>query len=168
MIRAMVRLMVIYGRPDDTDAFDRHYRDVHVPLAKQMPGLRQYTVSRGVTVVQGEDPVYLIAELDWDDMAALQAGVGSSVGRAAGADVAANLASGGVRNLRFNQSLVDALGTCTFANELYRTGGYSYGVVVPKEVVEREGLKEGEDTVRPAWRHAEPGRNVLAPLPASG
>lgn len=101
MIGAMMRLMVIYGRPDDTDAFDRHYRDVHVPLAKQIPGLRRYTVSRGVTVVQGEDPVYLIAELDWDDMAALQAAMGSSVGQAAGADVAANLASGGVRNLIF-------------------------------------------------------------------
>ena len=24
-------------------------------------------------------------------------------------------------------------------------------------------LVEGEDTVRPAWRHAEPGRNDLAP-----
>ena len=23
----------------------------------------------------------------------------------------------------------------------------------------------GEDMVRPAWRHAEPGRNVLAPVP---
>ncbi len=37
----------------------------------------------------------------------------------------------GVRNLRFNQSLVDALGTCTFANEQQRTGGYSYALVAP-------------------------------------
>ncbi|MGA2393388.1 MAG: TldD/PmbA family protein [Candidatus Lustribacter sp.] len=37
----------------------------------------------------------------------------------------------GVRNLRFNQSLVDALGTCTFANEQHRTGGYSYALVAP-------------------------------------
>jgi PmbA protein len=38
---------------------------------------------------------------------------------------------GGVRNLRFNQSLVDALGSCTLASELQRTGGYSYSTVVP-------------------------------------
>jgi len=37
----------------------------------------------------------------------------------------------GVRNLRFNQSLVDALGSCTFANVQQRTGGYSYALVAP-------------------------------------
>jgi predicted Zn-dependent protease len=37
----------------------------------------------------------------------------------------------GVRNLRFNQSLVDALGACTFSNDQHRTGGYSYALVTP-------------------------------------
>ena len=93
--------MVLYGRPDDTDAFDRHYRDVHIPLAKQLPGLRKYTVSRGVAVTTGEDSSYLVAELDFDDPAALQAAMGSAEGRAAGKDMAGNLASGGVRTLVF-------------------------------------------------------------------
>jgi uncharacterized protein (TIGR02118 family) len=93
--------MVLYGRPDDTDAFDRHYRDVHIPLAKKLPGLRRYTVSRGVNAAFGEDAAYLIAELDFDDAAALQASMGTAEGKAAGADMVANLASGGVRNLVF-------------------------------------------------------------------
>ncbi len=38
---------------------------------------------------------------------------------------------GGVRNLRFNQSLVDALGACTLSNDQQRTGGYSYALVAP-------------------------------------
>ncbi len=37
----------------------------------------------------------------------------------------------GVRNLRFNQSLVDALETCSMSNEQQRTGGYSYALVTP-------------------------------------
>jgi PmbA protein len=37
----------------------------------------------------------------------------------------------GVRNLRFNQSLVDALETCAFSNDQQRTGGYSYALVTP-------------------------------------
>jgi uncharacterized protein (TIGR02118 family) len=37
---------VLYDRPDDPEAFDRHYRDVHIPLARKIPGLRRYTVSR--------------------------------------------------------------------------------------------------------------------------
>lgn len=39
--------------------------------------------------------------------------------------------AGGVRNLRFNQSIVEALRKVTFANEQYRTGGYNYSCVVP-------------------------------------
>jgi uncharacterized protein (TIGR02118 family) len=95
----MIRLTVLYGQPDDTGAFDRHYRDVHIPLAKKLPGLRRYTVSRGVAVAFGEDPAYLVAELDFDDLAALQAGMGTPEGQEAGRDMVANLASGGVRNL---------------------------------------------------------------------
>jgi predicted Zn-dependent protease len=37
----------------------------------------------------------------------------------------------GVRNLRFNQSLVDALNWCSFASRQQRTGGYSYALVTP-------------------------------------
>jgi predicted Zn-dependent protease len=37
----------------------------------------------------------------------------------------------GVRNMRFNQSLVDALAWCSFSNEQQRTGGYSYALVTP-------------------------------------
>lgn len=37
----------------------------------------------------------------------------------------------GVRNLRFNQSIIEALNACEFGNELRRTGSYSYSIVVP-------------------------------------
>jgi uncharacterized protein (TIGR02118 family) len=100
----MMRLMVLYGRPDDTEAFDRHYREVHIPLAKKLPGLRAYTVSQGVAVAFGEDPAYLVAELDFDDTAALQAAMATPEGQEAGRDMVANLASGGVRNLVFEVS----------------------------------------------------------------
>ena len=36
----MVRFMVLYDQPEDAEAFDRHYRVVHIPLAKKLPGLR--------------------------------------------------------------------------------------------------------------------------------
>jgi predicted Zn-dependent protease len=44
---------------------------------------------------------------------------------------------GGVRNLRFNQSLVDALATCVLGDVQARTGGYSYACVVPPVKFER-------------------------------
>jgi uncharacterized protein (TIGR02118 family) len=81
------RFLACYDRPADPGAFDRHYREVHIPIARQLPGLRRYTVSRDTEVVRGE-PCYLVAELDWDSMAELRAAFGSAQGRATAEDAA--------------------------------------------------------------------------------
>lgn len=44
--------------------------------------------------------------------------------------------TGGVRNLRFNQSILEALRNCEFSNEQLRTGGYHYSMVVPTVKIE--------------------------------
>ena len=66
----MVRVFALYGQPEDPAAFDRYYRDTHIGLAQRLPGLRRYTISRGLQAVEGESPYRLIAELDFDDQAA--------------------------------------------------------------------------------------------------
>ena len=43
---------------------------------------------------------------------------------------------GGVRNLRFNQSIVEALGKIEVASEQIRTGTYSYSLVTPAAKIE--------------------------------
>ena len=96
----MVRFLVVYETPDDPAAFDRHYRDVHIPLAKRLPGLRRYTVSRNGSAVRGGEPFYLVAELDWDDMSALNNAFASAEGQATARDVA-ELARQGVRSMIF-------------------------------------------------------------------
>ncbi len=35
----MARMVVIYPTPKDVEAFDRHYFEIHVPLAKRFRGL---------------------------------------------------------------------------------------------------------------------------------
>lgn len=85
--RPGARFTVLWGTPSDVDAFERHYRTTHLPLATRLPGLRRYTLSRDVSVVRGERPYYLVAELDWDDLAALRGAFGSEIGRRCGADV---------------------------------------------------------------------------------
>jgi uncharacterized protein (TIGR02118 family) len=94
----MVRLLVLYEQPRDEAEFDRHYREVHIPLAKALPGLRRYTVGRGPRPVRGGRPCYLVGELDWDDMAALEHAFTSPEGRATAADMV-NLSAGGVRSM---------------------------------------------------------------------
>jgi len=66
-------MVVIYKTPQDPKAFDQHYFSVHVPMAKKLPGLRKYDVSRGsiLTPAGGSTP-YVIATLHFDDVPAIR------------------------------------------------------------------------------------------------
>lgn len=97
----MIRFLVLYDTPDDPPIFERHYRDVHIPLVRQLGGLRRYTLSRNVRSIRGGQPCYLIAELDWDDMETLEAAFRSPQGRATAADVANLAPEGRVRSMVF-------------------------------------------------------------------
>jgi uncharacterized protein (TIGR02118 family) len=81
------RFLACYEAPADPGAFDRHYREVHIPLGRRLPGLRRYTVSRDVAAVRGT-PYYLVAELDWDTLDDLRAAFASPEGRATAEDAA--------------------------------------------------------------------------------
>ncbi|HXB75341.1 MAG TPA: EthD family reductase [Candidatus Acidoferrales bacterium] len=98
----MTRILVLYNQPSDPAAFDRYYFATHVPLAKTIPGLRAYTVNSGSPVAMaGNQPPYLIAELDFDSMADMQSAMASPEGQATAADVA-NFAHTGATILAFD------------------------------------------------------------------
>ncbi|MDX8479681.1 EthD family reductase [Mesorhizobium sp. VK24D] len=83
----MARMVVIYPTPKDVEAFDRHYFEIHVPLAKKIPGLRKYEVSDGpIATPVGSFNVHRIGTLYFDDLAAIEKAFASPEGRAAGAD----------------------------------------------------------------------------------
>ena len=92
----MAKLFAIYQQPVDVAAFDDYYFNKHVPLAKTIPGLRSYEVTRGdVMGMAGKHAVYLVAVLGFDSMAAIGAAMASAQGQATAADLA-NFASAGV------------------------------------------------------------------------
>jgi uncharacterized protein (TIGR02118 family) len=98
----MADVVVLYKTPKDVAAFDKYYAATHIPLAKKMPGLRKYQVSRGpVATPAGPAGIHLIATLTFDSMEAVQKAFGSAEGRATAADVA-NFASGGADILFFD------------------------------------------------------------------
>jgi uncharacterized protein (TIGR02118 family) len=49
----MVQRLVLYEHPKDTAAFDKHYHEVHIPLAKRMQGLRKWTIGTGLGTPDG-------------------------------------------------------------------------------------------------------------------
>ncbi len=92
----MAMVYALYRKPADARAFDRYYFDVHVPIAKRVPGLRSYAVTRGpVKGLDGTSPYHLIATLMFDSVAAIEAALASPEGQATAADLA-NFATAGV------------------------------------------------------------------------
>ena len=91
----MARLVVMYKTPRDGAAFDQYYVEKHVPIAKKIPGLRKYEISRGaVATPAGPSNYHLVAILHFDDVPGIQAGFGSAEGKAALDDLQ-NFATGG-------------------------------------------------------------------------
>ena len=81
------RLLALYETPADPGAFDRHYRQIHIPLLRRLHGLRRYSVGRDLTALHGA-PYYLVTELEWDTMDELHAAFASPEGQATAADAA--------------------------------------------------------------------------------
>ena len=40
----MVKLVALYKKPADVSAFETHYKEIHTPLTKKMPGLKKLEV----------------------------------------------------------------------------------------------------------------------------
>lgn len=92
----MKQIIVVYGKPADAAAFDKHYAEVHVPLVNRMPHLKGFSYSAGpVQCSDAEKTPHLVAFLSYDSDADLGASLDSAEGKAAVADVG-NFASGGV------------------------------------------------------------------------
>ncbi len=91
----MFRVSVLYGRPTDPEAFDRYYREVHIPLASRMQGLRGWKLT-WCTAQTGDDlpPIHLVADLYADDEAAMGRILASPEGVAAREDLV-NFVTGG-------------------------------------------------------------------------
>ena len=84
----MTTLLALYRRPDGGDdalaTFERRYRDEHLPLVAETPGLRATRVQRVSGALGGETDLVLVTAMDFDDRAALDAGLASDPMRAAG------------------------------------------------------------------------------------
>jgi uncharacterized protein (TIGR02118 family) len=85
---AMYRLTVLYGHPENPEEFDQYYHEVHLPIARQMKGLKGWTIGKCESAVKGESPLYyMIVGLYFDSRAEMEAVLASPEGEAAVADV---------------------------------------------------------------------------------
>ena len=84
----MTTLLALYRRPEGGDPalaeFERRYAAEHLPLVADTPGLRSMDVRRVSGALGGETDLVLVTTMQFDDRAAMDAGLASDAMRAAG------------------------------------------------------------------------------------
>lgn len=90
-----VKLVVIYPRPKDVEAFETVYNRDHVPMAvEKLAGKTKIVASKIVGSPQGTPPFHRVAEIHFPTMDALQACAASDGGKQTIANAVA-ISSGG-------------------------------------------------------------------------
>ena len=84
----MTTLLVLYRRPDGGPEalaeLERRYATEHLPLVAGTPGLRATRVRRVVEALGADTDLVLVTAMEFDDRAAMDAGLASDAMRAAG------------------------------------------------------------------------------------
>jgi uncharacterized protein (TIGR02118 family) len=93
-----------FPRPGEEAEFERHYREVHLPLAAAIPGTVSLTVTRTDQGLEDSPPSYYrVAETVFESKAALEAAMTTPQWAALRADAA-------VMHDRFGVTLANGLG----------------------------------------------------------
>jgi uncharacterized protein (TIGR02118 family) len=108
----MIKFIGLWSEPKDQEGFERHYKDVHMPLAEAVPGVGDIILTRADRGL-GEDPpsFYRAVELYFASEADFQRAISSE-------EWGAVLADAGSLMERFGVSISAAVG----AVENYRNG----------------------------------------------
>lgn len=92
----MHKVTVLYGHPEDPEAFEEYYANTHLPIAAKIPNVQRFEAGKVLdTPDGGETPYHRVAEIWFEDMDQLQKSMGSEQGQAATNDIP-NFATGGV------------------------------------------------------------------------
>jgi uncharacterized protein (TIGR02118 family) len=92
-------------RPGEEEAFERHYRERHVPLAAAIPGAVSLTLTRTTDGLEDALPSYYrVAETVFESRARMEAAMASEEWAALRADAT-------VMHERFGVTLANGLGT---------------------------------------------------------
>jgi uncharacterized protein (TIGR02118 family) len=81
----MYKLVALWSAPkaEDVDAFESYYRDVHVPKATVVPGLKRIALTRVDSGLEGAPaPFYRVAEMLFESREAMESSARSDLWRA--------------------------------------------------------------------------------------
>ena len=82
----MFKLVAIYKVPNDIESFEKHYEEVHVPITKKIPNLKELRVNRVFGGPTGKSNLHMIAELCFENKSAFQEAMGTKEAMESGKD----------------------------------------------------------------------------------
>ncbi len=92
----MIKATLLYGHPENPEAFEKYYSESHMPLALKMQGLAKLELTKFLSAPDGSKAAYYrMAELFFSGPEQMQQTMSSPEGQAASADLV-NFATGGV------------------------------------------------------------------------
>ena len=83
----MSKLVVLYNKPADPVHFDKHFREIHVPLVRKMPGLRGFSFGPTTTLDGGEGAFFWMFIGTFDSLKAIHESLASPEGQEVVADI---------------------------------------------------------------------------------
>lgn len=91
----MMKVTVLYGNPTSADEFEKHYHNVHMPLAVKMKGVARVELTKLISAADGgKPPFYRMAELYFSSEEQMKETLQSPEGKATVDDIS-QLATGG-------------------------------------------------------------------------
>lgn len=83
----MYKLIAIYKIPNDIDAWEKHYVEVHTPLVKKVPSMKELRLNRITGTPRGASDLHVIAEMVFENKDDFKAGMSSEENMACGKDL---------------------------------------------------------------------------------
>jgi uncharacterized protein (TIGR02118 family) len=80
-------LTVIYPAPDNPEHFKKYYKETHIPLAKQLPGLKSCHYAYPAAIGPADNVPFCIFQAWFESPDAMGQAMQSDIGKKVGADV---------------------------------------------------------------------------------
>lgn len=77
----MAKMIVMYETPKDKEGFENYYFNVHIPIVEKLQNVKGSSINRVVNVQNSDLNLYLIAEIEFENVETLQEALRSDIGR---------------------------------------------------------------------------------------
>ena len=83
----MTKIVVLYKTPKDAAHFEKHYREIHIPLAAKLPGLKAHSYGPAHAADGSDGEYFWFFSATFDSAQAIADAMGSTEGQATVADI---------------------------------------------------------------------------------